>query len=56
MWLNHGVTLVWVVDPDTRTIDVYQAGSPTETLTEEDTLDGGPLLPGLTMLVLEVFE
>ena len=28
MWLNHGVRLVWVVQPETRSIDVYRLGQP----------------------------
>ena len=56
MWLHHGVRMVWVADPDTRTVDVYLQDGPTITLTEEDTLDGGPVLPGFTLPVREVFE
>ena len=56
MWLSHGVTLVWVIVPDTRTIDVHQPGAPTRTLTQDDTLDGGPVLPGFTLPVGEVFD
>ena len=56
MWLNHGVSLVWVVDPETRTIDVYQSGTATVSLTEEDSLDGGQVIPGFTMPVADVFE
>ena len=56
MWLHYGVALVWVVDPDTRTIDVHQNGAPTITLTEDDTLDGGTVLPGFTLPLREVFE
>ena len=56
MWLTHGVALVWVVDPDTRTIDVRPSGSSIFTLTEDDTLDGGTVLPGFALPVREVFE
>ena len=56
MWLHYGVTLVWVADPDTRTIDVHQSGAPVATFTEDDTLDGGSVLPGFTLAVREVFE
>ena len=56
MWLSHGVALVWVVFPDTRTIDVHQNGSPVVTLTEDDVLDGGDVLPGFSLPVREVFE
>ena len=56
MWLRSGVILVWVADPDTSTIAVYQSGVPVITLTENDTLDGAPVLPGFTLPVREVFE
>ena len=55
MWLRFGVVLVWVVYPDSRTIAVYQSGAPVVTLTEDDTLDGGPVLPGFTLAVRNVF-
>ena len=56
MWLRHGVTLVWVAYPDTRTVDVYRQDGPTVTLFEDDVLDGAPVLPGFTLPVREVFE
>ena len=56
MWLTHGAALVWVVYPDSRTIDVHQSGAPVVTLTENDILDGAPVLPGFTLPVREVFE
>ena len=46
MWLAHGVRLVWVVHPDTRTVDVHRAGGPAATLADGDALDGGEVLPG----------
>lgn len=56
MWLNHGVILVWVANPDTQAVDVYRHDGPTVTLTGDDTLDGAPVLPGFTLPVREVFE
>ena len=56
MWLHYGVELVVVAFPDTRTLDVYRQDGPTVTLTEDDTLDGAPVLPGFTLPVREVFE
>ena len=56
MWLHNGVRMVWVADPDTRTVDVYRQDGPTVTLFEDDVLDGDPVLPGFTLPVLEVFE
>ena len=56
MWLSHGVTLVWVVYPDTMTIEVHSLGAPTSTLTEDDVLDGGTVLPGFTLAMRDVFD
>ena len=55
MWLNHGVRLVWVVQPETRSIDVYRLGQPITTLGDEDALDGLDVLPGFTCDVSAVF-
>ena len=56
MWISFGVILVWVADPDTRTVEVYRQDAPTVTLTEDEVLDGAPVLPGFTLPVREVFE
>ena len=55
MWLSYGVRLVWVVHPDTRTIDVYRADAEPVTLDADATLDGGDVLPGFTCAVAAVF-
>ena len=58
-WLEHGVRLVWVVDPETRTVAVYPgdaaAGVP-RVLGRADTLDGGNVLPGFVLPLTEVFQ
>ena len=56
MWISFGVILVWVADPDTRTVEVYRQDAPTVTLTEDEVLDGASVLPGFTLPVREVFE
>ena len=48
MWLNHGVLLVWVVQPETRTVDVCRPGQAIVTLGDQDALDGLDVLPGFT--------
>ncbi|MXW25555.1 MAG: Uma2 family endonuclease [Dehalococcoidia bacterium] len=55
MWLNHGVLLVWVVQPETRTIDVYRPDEPIATLGDQDVLDGLDVLPGFSCDVNAVF-
>ena len=56
MWLSYGVRLVWVVSPDTRSVDVHRAGRVASTLKESDTLDGLDTLPGFTCAVDDVFD
>jgi Uma2 family endonuclease len=51
-----GTTLVWLVDPDKRTVAVHTAPDVSRTLTEADTLDGGDVLPGLQLPVRRIFE
>ena len=55
MWLSHGVRLVWVVQPGTRTIDVYRPDQAVLTLSPQDSLDGMDVLPGFMCSVSEVF-
>ncbi|MCY3880650.1 MAG: Uma2 family endonuclease [Chloroflexi bacterium] len=55
MWLNHGVRLVWVVQPETRTVDVYRSDEAIVTLGEQDALDGLDVLPGFACDMSAVF-
>ena len=55
MWLNHDVRLVWVVQPESRTVDVYRPDEAIATLGEQDALDGQDVLPGFTCEVSAVF-
>lgn len=55
-WLDHGTQEVWNVWPKARSITIHGRGARTITLNEDDTLDGGELLPGFTCRVGEVFE
>jgi Uma2 family endonuclease len=48
-YFGAGVRLAWFVDPRERTVDVYTAVDQFTTLTEDQTLDGGNVLPGFTL-------
>jgi Uma2 family endonuclease len=48
-------TVVWVADPDAGTVDVYRPGQTVISLTTDDTIDGGDLLPGLRLPVRSIF-
>ena len=56
MWLRYGVRLALLVDPDTRTVTTLPADGPPRTLGEDDTLDGGDVLPGFTCAVRDIFD
>ncbi len=55
LWLDRGVRLVWVVLPDEAEIDVWTHGA-TEprTLSGDDELDAGDVVPGFRMPVREM--
>ncbi len=55
-YLEVGVRLVWVADPDARTLTVYSSASDGRTLGETDLLTGGDVLPGFEVAVRELFE
>jgi hypothetical protein len=48
-YFTAGVQLVWEVDLVRRTVGVYTAADQKTTLGEDDTLDGGAVLPGFTL-------
>jgi Uma2 family endonuclease len=55
-YFNAGCKLVWITDPETRTVTVYTAVDQSEEITEDGTLDGGDVLPGFSLSVREWFE
>jgi Uma2 family endonuclease len=50
-----GVRLVWLVDPETRSVSVYTAPAQATVLDEGQTLEGGPVLPGFTLPLRVLF-
>lgn len=52
--LAAGTTLVWIVHPETRTVEVHRR-SGAVTLKAADTLSGGDVLPGFEIPVREIF-
>ena len=48
-------TVVWVVLPETKEVEVYVPGQPRKLVSVDGTLDGGDLLPGFTLPVKEIF-
>ena len=54
-YLKAGARLVWVVYPRHRRIYVYDAVGKVLRLNRNDTLDGGPVLPGFQLPLVELF-
>ena len=54
-YLNAGASLVWLVYPETRLIEVYQDDEDTLILKQGDTLHDDEILPGLRISVREIF-
>ena len=53
-FIRAGVPLIWVVNPDSRTVTVH-TGRQSNTLTEADELTGDPVLPGFRVKVADLF-
>jgi Uma2 family endonuclease len=50
-----GVTAVWLVYPKTRAVAVYSSATEFMTLSGDEALDGGTLLPGFSVPISQIF-
>lgn len=51
-----GTKMVWIVDPDARTVAVYTDPNTHTLLHETDTLTGDPVLPGFVLPLADLFN
>ncbi|MCS7186370.1 MAG: Uma2 family endonuclease [Armatimonadetes bacterium] len=54
-YLQAGTKIVWVVDPESKTVAVYTPPNHIRILREDETLDGGDVLPEFKVQVKELF-
>lgn len=54
-YLAAGIRLVWIIDPERRTVRVHRANGSIGWLTDRDTLSGEDVLPGFSCAVRELF-
>ena len=54
-WLRAGVSVVWVVDPLRRAVEVFRIDAPVEVLREGSTLTCESLLPGFALPLTTLF-
>ena len=55
-YLKRGVQLVWLVDPEERTVTVYRPGKELYILNETDELTGDDVLPDWRCQVVDFFK
>jgi Uma2 family endonuclease len=55
-WLRHGVRLVWVVEPKTRTVTIFRPDGSANVLQATDTLSGEEVLAGFEFGLGRLFE
>lgn len=55
-WLEAGVQIVWVIDPDRRVAHAYRSDGSVTTIAADGVLDGESLLPGFSCALGELFE
>ena len=56
MLLDAGTVVVWVLDPDAKTVAVHRSGQAVETLCADDRLTDNNVLPGFSCTVAELFD
>ncbi|MEL7436737.1 MAG: Uma2 family endonuclease, partial [Chloroflexota bacterium] len=56
LYLEDGVQLVWIVDPQQETVSIHRKGtSMVETLSTDDTITADPVLPKFSATVADFF-
>ena len=56
MWLAAGVKLVWVVEPQPRSVQVYHPDGTGRVHNDQQQLDGGDVLPGFIVPVAQIYD
>lgn len=54
-YLRAGVPLVWIIDPDDRTVSIYRPTEQVRVLSEADTLDAAPVLASFSLQLAGLF-
>ena len=54
-YFNAGVRIVWLIDPEGRTVEVFVSEDQSTVFDEGQTLDGGNVLPSFTLPLGELF-
>ena len=55
LYLELGVAVVWILDPDLRTVTVHRRGADPQFFNAAQELTGDPELPGFRVRVADLF-
>jgi Uma2 family endonuclease len=54
-YLAGGVRMIWIVEPATKTVTVYRSHQDVKVFTADQELEGGDVIPGFRIKVVEIF-
>lgn len=54
-YMDNGAKLGWLIDPQTRKVEIYRMGLKAETLSNSTTLSGEETLPGFVLNLRRVW-
>ena len=55
-YIENGVRLGWLIDPQQRRVYIYRPGQPAETLENPETVSGESVLPGFTLNLRDIWQ
>lgn len=55
-YLDAGTALVWIVDPDLRTVTVHRPGEEPQLFNAKQVIGDEPILPGLRLAIADLFD
>jgi Uma2 family endonuclease len=55
-YMDNGVRLSWLIDPQTKQVSIYRPDQPAETLQSPTTLSGEAVLPGFVLDLSRIFR
>ncbi len=55
-YMNCGVRLGWLINPDAKKVEIYRQGKNTEILDNPQTLSGEDVMPNLVVDLSEIFD
>ena len=55
LYLDNGVKLGWLIEPNSKKVEIYRSGQPVEILDNPSTLSGEEILPGFVLSLKQIF-